>query len=200
MAEPAGVVAKRPAMAEPAGVVQRERAQVAGFREFQAVDKMICEAMWKKLSTEHVNSMMESASKNKFVFSSGCSGSGIPEIAWSWLMRKLNTESILAFSCEMVKFKQDFLTGVVHPRFLAHPGCMFSELGDLKVGVSPCTMHNGECEVLKNCSIFVCGFSCKDCTSLLLAMVTNAQVILQGNAFAPLLVRRRRGRRPATYD
>ena len=67
----------------------------------------------------------------------------------------------IAFSCEKVRFKRQFLAQVV-----SRHGCMFEDLKHLNKVAGYCSNHCNMCFVPRDSGMHACGFSCKDLSKL----------------------------------
>ena len=151
-----GRIAKRPAAANTEGQ-PRQKVRAKGL-----FPEKIFEEMLAIMSEKRRRDLKNALTRKPWSMSSACSGSGMAEVSWVFLHNTFAIPARVAFSCESVKWKQRFLTAVLHDKVSLVPGCMFGDLCTLRTGTTSCAAHGKECDVPKHSDLFICGFSCKD--------------------------------------
>lgn len=125
------------------------------------------------LSIEDKKSVQAKFKKYPFSMSTACSGSGAAEVIYLGLCHELKIKPVLDFACEKSKSKRNFMHDFLHQSFdlsklMTRAPCMFDDITTLGTGVGRCSVHekHGTCPVPRRSSILVCGFSCKDLSTL----------------------------------
>jgi len=109
--------------------------------------------------------------------SSGCSGSGMAEVAFHAVLQKGGAASTqVNFFCENKASKRSFIKNVVLRTLdrakradaaeMPHRCCIFKEMEDMSQPSAACDVHGGPCQVVARSDFFICGFSCKDLSLL----------------------------------
>ena len=102
----------------------------------------------------------------KINMGTACTGTGMPEAIHALTHNIFNMKGEVEFACEIIGFKRLFYEEVVAP----HVGgrkCMYSDLKTMAAGNGECTSHPHDCiPQVGITDIFVCGFSCKDLSTL----------------------------------
>ena len=68
----------------------------------------LAELLFSKLTADEANSLREAVRARKWVFSSACSGSGIPELAFQHLMALHGVPASLAFLVRSAPLSSDY--------------------------------------------------------------------------------------------
>ena len=122
---------------------------------------------FKTLSKKQQNQLTATIRSRRWTIASACTGTGTAEIANQCLMKFMEGEQQVQFSCELKHCNQNFLQSIVEPLLDQDERvCLFQDIGELAQGVCKCLAHNKDCDVSKLTDIFTCGFSCKDLSPL----------------------------------
>ena len=126
-----GAAMKRPASSKR-GAMKRPASK--GRKKGLDASADLAELLFSKLTADEAKTIHEAVRARKWVFSSACSGSGIPELAFQHLMALHGAPASLAFPCEVCPFKQRFLKTTVHKCLASEPGCLFTDITKLGSG------------------------------------------------------------------
>lgn len=157
---------KRPAAALPDSSTCKAAKNTNRFAESD--DDSLLQAYCKKCVRELSSQQKERVHANLarvFVMSSACTGSGMAELVHACVHKLFHLPSTVAFGCEKVRFKRDFVMTIVDSLQASH-GCMFEDMLVLPERVAACKRHDRPCKVPERMDVHVCGFSCKDLSKL----------------------------------
>ena len=160
---------KRPAMAPaasesvPAKCQRKAGMTLQGTYLGDTVD-----AYFKRISPSQLAKLQHNLCSRTWRVSSACSGTGVAELTHACVCDKANAALELDFSCEKVPYKRQFISNCL--RYIVEDEgehCIFNDLLELKNGIARCSQHgNSECPIPRHGDLFICGFSCKDLSSL----------------------------------
>ena len=129
--------------------------------------QLYMQAAWSKSTHAQKITIKENLKANEATFTSMCSGTGMAEVVFHALHELVEPKALsVHHSCEIVPFKQGFLSCIVHPALQVSDSCVFKDIQELSLGSGSCAAHDMQCDVKMRPFLSVTGYSCKNLSAL----------------------------------